>query len=316
MNKKKTLNEETAKLDALIFIDANIFLDFYRLSNNIQLKFLKLINQNKGIIILTSQIMMEYKKNRRSEILRTITNLNSLKSDQKNYPAIIKEEDTKLIRNLEQQIIDIHKQKIEKFKNIYTNPEENDEVFKALNLLENSKSSLFLSENHEESEPIFFRAKNRFLKGYPPRKSDDTSLGDGINWEWIVECSIKTEKDIILVSRDGDYGKKYENKSYLNDWLLHEFKNRTKKNIVLTSDLSEAFDLLKIRGVNEEMREAEHKIDLISKLEELNKVNLLQKNKNEYLLKTLYQALENLREKRNHVGQMDLFANFEDLDDN
>lgn len=109
---------------------------------------------------------------------------------------------------MEQQIIDVHKRKIEMFKNIYINPEENDDVFKALNLLEDSNSLLFLGENHDELEPIFLRAKNRFLKGFPPRKNDDTSLGDGINWEWVVECSIKTGKDIILVSRDGDYGKK------------------------------------------------------------------------------------------------------------
>ena len=83
MDNKKINKGKIEKLDALIFIDANIFLDFYRLSNNIQLKFLKLIDQNKGNIILTSQIMMEYKKDRRSEILRTIANLNSLKSEQK-----------------------------------------------------------------------------------------------------------------------------------------------------------------------------------------------------------------------------------------
>src|SRR5580765_7471463 len=43
----------------------------------------------------------------------------------------------------------------------------------------------------------------------PPRKPNDTSMGDAINWEWIVECAKTLNGSVIIVSRDRDYGVTY-----------------------------------------------------------------------------------------------------------
>src|SRR5437763_1762209 len=69
-------------------------------------------------------------------------------------------------------------------------------------------------------------ARKRFALGYPPRKQNATSLGDSINWEWIVHCAINSDDyhNVLIVSRDSDYGVNYEGEATLNDWLYREFK--------------------------------------------------------------------------------------------
>lgn len=252
MIQSKLKDKNLKKIDALIFIDTNIFLDFYRLTNNLRLDFLKIILDNKDRIILTTQTLMEYQKNRHNIIISTISEFSTYTSSKFNYPSIIRGEDSKVISELVNQIKKKHLQKVETFKEIFSDPTEKDEVFKAMLKLSDENQPFFLDEKHPQNNVIFKLAKKRFLCGYPPRKKDDTSIGDAINWEWIVECSKANESDIIIVSRDGDYGKKLDKDLIMNDWLKYEFKNRSGHNIFLTSELSKAFDMLDVKGINKE----------------------------------------------------------------
>src|SRR6266478_8008958 len=60
-------------MDALIFVDTNILLDFYRIrSGGGGLELLDLIEAHKDILITGSQIEMEYKKNRQQVILEAL----------------------------------------------------------------------------------------------------------------------------------------------------------------------------------------------------------------------------------------------------
>jgi hypothetical protein len=70
-----------------------------------------------------------------------------------------------------------------------------------------------------------------------------------------------TGKNIILVTRDTDFGAIDETDSYLNDWLKQEFKQRvgTRRKLVLTDKLSKAFQILQI-PVTKEMIEEEQKV--------------------------------------------------------
>ena len=53
--------------------------------------------------------------------------------------------------------------------------------------------------------------------GYPLRKQNDISMGDAVNWEWIIECANSGGKDIIIVTRDSDCGCNHDRKFHLND---------------------------------------------------------------------------------------------------
>ena len=97
-------------------------------------------------------------------------------------------------------------------------------------------------------------ALKRFALGYPPRKPNDTSLGDAINWEWIIHCAKQNANNVVIVTRDEDYGRYFQHDFILNDWLSREFKQRVsrKRTITLTNKLSKGLQAAGIRTTKAE----------------------------------------------------------------
>lgn len=255
------------KLDALIFIDTNILLDFYRIRRtDVSLKYLELIEKHKDQLIVTSQVEMEYKKNRQSAILESITEVKKINNVNLSVPAILS--DSKAVEMIKKQKkeIDTQQKKLkEKIEKILTNPNRNDEVFKKLQKVFKYKCDYNLNRENKQRFTIRRLALKRFMLGYPPRKNSDNSIGDAVNWEWIIKCAETSKKHIIIVTRDTDFGAIHENESYLNDWLKQEFKQRIsqQRKLVLTDKLSRAFQYLEI-PVTKEMIEEEEKVIKIS----------------------------------------------------
>lgn len=250
-------------LDALIFIDTNIFLDFYRIrKSDISMKYLEQIENHLDLIITTSQVEMEYKKNRQSVILESIAEIKKIGTVTGNIPAILSNtKAVEMISKSRKEIQTKQKKLKDKIEKILKNPVYNDPVYKSLQKLFKHKSDINLNRENKKRFKIRNLAKKRFLLGYPPRKKSDNSVGDAVNWEWIIACALETGKNIILVTRDSDFGCTYEKESYLNDWLLQEFKQRIsrQRKIILTDKLSKAFQLVKI-PVTQEMIEEENKV--------------------------------------------------------
>jgi predicted nucleic acid-binding protein len=251
------------KLDALIFIDTNIFLDFYRIrKSNVSMKYLEEIEKNKDLIITSSQVEMEYKKNRQNAILESISEVKKINNQSFNTPAILSDSQAVGMINKSKKEIGKQQKKLkERIEKILKNPHRNDPVFKSLQRIFNYKSAYNLDRDNTIRFKIRNLAKKRFLLGYPPRKNTDNSIGDAINWEWIIKCAIDSGKHIILVTRDTDFGPIYDGESYLNDWLDKEFKERVsrKRKLILTDKLSTAFKAVQI-PVSKEMEEEEEQV--------------------------------------------------------
>lgn len=252
------------KLDALIFIDTNIFLDFYRIrKSNVSLKYLEEIEKHFDLIITSSQVEMEFKKNRQSVILESIGEVNKINNVNISVPAILS--DAKAVEMIEKSKKNISKKQKElreRIEKILKNPTYNDPVFKSLQKLFSHKSDINLNRENKLRFTIRNLAKKRFILGYPPRKKTDNSIGDAVNWEWIIRCAQNSGKHIIIVTRDSDFGCVYDNDSHLNDWLKQEFKQRIsqKRKIILTDKLHKAFQLVKIPVTKEMIEEEENVI--------------------------------------------------------
>ena len=97
-----------------------------------------------------------------------------------------------------------------------------------------------LGRDKKERYRIRRKAWKRFILGYPPRKDDETSIGDAINWEWIIDCANRSGCNVVIVTRDSDYGPRFDKKPMVNDWLLQEFRERVtkKRKLLLTDRLS------------------------------------------------------------------------------
>lgn len=165
---------------------------------------------------------------------------------------------SKQIDKKKKEIITQQKKINEKIEKILKNPSGNDPVYQTLQKLFKHDSPYNLDRNKNDRYELRELSRKRFELGYPPRKKDDNSIGDAVNWEWIIKCAISSGLDIILVTRDSDYGAILKNESFLNDWLKQEFKERVgaKRKIILTERLSVAFKAIK-QNVSKEMIDAE-----------------------------------------------------------
>lgn len=296
------------KLDALIFIDTNIFLDFYRIrKSNVSIKYLEEIVKHKHLIITSSQVEMEFKKNRQAVILESISEIKKINNFNINVPAFLS--DAKAVQMIERAKDNIAQKQSElkkRIERILKRPHYNDPVFKSLQKLFAYKSKINLNRENKVRFTIRNLAKKRFFLGYPPRKKNDNSIGDAVNWEWIIKCAEDTGKHILLVTRDSDFGCVYENDSHLNDWLKQEFKQRIsqKRKIILTDKLSKAFQLVEI-PVTKEMIEEEDNVISSS-------IRLNLKEAGERLQQIQFSAIQKaILKAQNQIGK----SNF-DLDDN
>jgi predicted nucleic acid-binding protein len=262
--------KQETKIDAFIFIDTNILLDFYRIRRtDVSMKYLEEIEKHKGIIISTSQVEMEYKKNRQSAILESIGEVKKINNINLSVPAIISDaKAVEMIKKSKKDIDDQQKKLKERIEKILKNPNLNDPVYKILQKVFSHNSPINLNRENKQRFTIRRLALKRFMLGYPPRKSSDNSIGDAINWEWIIKCAETTKKHIIIVTRDTDFGAIHENDSYLNDWLKQEFRQRIsqQRKLILTDKLSKAFKLVEIPVTQEMIDEEENVIKLSSEL--------------------------------------------------
>lgn len=252
----------------LIFIDTNIFLDFYRLGESARRQ-LDAIDKHRGDIITADQVRMEFFKNRQKVIADYLTKFP--KPNRVTIPPILM--DFAPAKNLTASLdagAKHHARVKQKIEQMLAEPARHDMVYKALRRLFENPGPLNLQAGHSRIGEMQGLARDRFALGYPPRKSSDTSYGDAVNWEWIVACAQATPKSqVLIVSRDGDYGVTVGDAMILNDWLKLEFADRVgpKRKIELTQRLTTALKRLEV-PVSAEDEKAETR--LISELAKLN----------------------------------------------
>jgi hypothetical protein len=95
--------------------------------------------------------------------------------------------------------------------------------------------------------------------------SNDTSIGDALNWEWMVECALRNQAELVIVSRDSDYGVVFEDNAYVNDHLRQEFSERVsrKRKLLLYTKLSDALKHFAVPVTPEEEAEEEEIIQIV-----------------------------------------------------
>lgn len=231
----------------LIFIDTNIYLDYYRSDrSDVSITLLDKIYQNRDRIITTSEVEMEYKKNRQREIIGSMGLIKTKDTGSIKIPPLFKTPQLeRSIKAAERNLSRIAEELKERTSKLLESPELNDPVYKVLEKLFRSDDECHLNRDKIVRFTIRRLAKKRFMLGYPPRKDSDLSLVDAINWEWIIYCAKQSTNNVIIVSRDGDYGPS----NTINDWLLQEYKERVSSDriVELTNSLTYAFKLASIK---------------------------------------------------------------------
>ena len=235
-------------IDALLFVDTNVLLDFYRIRNSdVSMRYLNQLEAHKNSLIIGSQIEMEYKKNRQRAIVESLNTFKTPDWGMLSVPALVSDlQAAKIIVSKRKEVNTQYQKVSDKIKKILADPIHHDPVYQSLQRIFKNESDYNLDRESDARFSIRNLARKRFTLGYPPRKQNDTSFGDAVNWEWIVKCSKDSGKHVVIVTRDTDFGAIYEKKSYLNDWLRQEFSERVSKRrkVILTDRLSEGLKYL------------------------------------------------------------------------
>jgi PIN domain len=254
--------EKKKLVNPLIFVDANILLDFYGAPfGNAGLTLLQRINNHHDVIITGDQVEMEFKKNRQRVIRESFGKV-IVSSAQVTLPAfLVGSPEEKELKRLQTEM-DAQANAIKDSVKAMLRDPTSDPVYDVVEALVRADTPFSLSRKKPERTEIRELAEKRFKLGYPPRKSRDTSIGDAINWEWMLHCVDKSQRDLIVVTRDSDYGESVDGQAALNDWLSEEFTDRTegKRNVALTAKLSEAFQAIAVPVSPQEVAEEDELI--------------------------------------------------------
>jgi len=236
-----------SSIKRLLFIDTNIWLDFYRSQNDAGIKLLAHVEAIKDQVIVTYQLESEFKSNRQAVLREGLSNLKppaavsrpNILADAKTSAMI-----SKNIRAAEKGVNALKK----RLQRVISKPTVYDPVFKAAQRIFHRGSPIVLKRENPARHVIRRKAFKRFLHGCPPRKRADTSFGDAFNWEWMIQCAIDQKAELVIVSRDTDYGVTLEKESFINDHLKQEFQERLskKRKILLYDRLTTALKHFKI----------------------------------------------------------------------
>jgi hypothetical protein len=250
--------------EKLLFVDANIWLDFYRARGDAGLSLLKRVEKLSGLIVVSFQLESEFKRNRQVVLLEGMKALPDLPaltrpgmlSDAASTRALGKnlKEAARRVKALKARLI-----------RAMQKPAQYDPVYQSCQRIFHKQDNLCLTLTHEDRHAVRERAARRHALGFPPRKKTDTSMGDAHNWEWMIQCAKCRKADLVIVTRDSDYGIQFENKPYLNDHLAQEFHERVgkRRKLILVNSLSEALKLFSVKVPKREVRaEAEIHRDL------------------------------------------------------
>jgi predicted nucleic acid-binding protein len=180
-----------------LFIDTNVFLSFYHLTSE-DLEELKklvaLIKKRRVQLLLPTQVIREFDRNRDAKIADALRHLRSQTLNFK-FPQLSKEYDKYSdLRDLQRKYEKTHADLLEEIRiDVDARDLAADHLVKTL---------FGLSKKLDSDPEIVASARLRMDLGNPPGKRG--SLGDAINWETLLAADLDSE-DLHFVTEDRDY---------------------------------------------------------------------------------------------------------------
>lgn len=203
-----------------IYIDTNIFIDFYRASKN-PISILDEIKKYSQYLITTSQTINEFHRNRILVLNKAIKDFQK----SSNFQPFC----TSLIQHLPEfnDLIKVCKE-AEKKSLLIINKLE-DAKKRELDSIAVKFDAMFLHPTTIEiplSDQLIKKAHQRKLLGNPPTSNDKITIGDEIIWEALLSG---VTEDLIIVTLDQTYRDNFE-------FLRTEFEKKNNKELLLITD--------------------------------------------------------------------------------
>lgn len=242
-----------------VFIDTNILLDIYHLSGadlEELRKLKKMVEKGKVELLVSKQVIDEFWRNRERVVADAMRKFRESKASAQ-IPNIIRiYPEAKELKEAVDKVNEVVKQLADKARvDIEADTLKSDEVIREI------FSAIKVGA---VSPSLIERAQLRSNVGNPPGKKD--SLGDAINWEWLLEQEIEFwDDELIIISADGDYESELF-KGKLKEYLLREWNDKnTSCELKLEKSLA---DFFKAKFPDIQLAEEIDKIEAIEQLED------------------------------------------------
>lgn len=232
-----------------LFVDANIFLDFYHFSDddlNELRKLVDLMTKGKITLVVTTQIIDEVQRNRDNRVADAYNRFKDSKTDIslpqicKSYPEYNKIKAS--LRELKRLNSDLDSKLTRDIRERTLKADETiNQLFGKANLIDCAK--------------YFEQAKSRYDLGNPPGK--EGSYGDSLNWTTLIG-ELNEGDDLFFVSDDKDYKSPLDEYT-MNSFLINEWKTKKGSEIFFYTKLSDFFSehykdiQLKVEGEKNEL---------------------------------------------------------------
>jgi len=215
-----------------IFIDTNVYLNFYHFSSDDLEELKKLIvaiDSGQIKLFITDQIIQEFRRNRENKIADALKKFNEQKFPNQ-FPQICKgyPEFSSLVESLKS---------FEEAKDKIIQKLNSDILSKSLGG-DNIINELFeKSTVLETDDEIIQSATKRMNLGNPPGKNN--SYGDALNWEALL-ADFPEGEDLYFITDDKDYISPID-ENRLSEFLIEEWKTENSSNIFFFRKLSDFF---------------------------------------------------------------------------
>jgi predicted nucleic acid-binding protein len=242
-----------------VFIDTNILLDIFHLSGpdlEELRKLKKMVEKGKVELLVSTQVVDEFWRNREKVIADAMKLFRESKATAK-VPNIIRiYPEAKQLKSFVDQANDMVKTLIVKA----TADIEND-ALKADKVIRELISAVTVGQITDE---MFVRAQRRVAVGNPPGKPG--SIGDALNWEWLLEQEIEFwDDELVVISGDNDYESELL-KGTPKEFLVREWSSKNVGcSLILEKSLT---DFLLKRFPDIQLAEEVDKLEAIERLEQ------------------------------------------------
>lgn len=215
-----------------LFIDTNIFLQFFEYTNEDLEELRKLlvfIRNNTLRLFCPRNLIDEFKRNREGQISKSLKQLEKIDLKFcfphfcKNYPSFGN------LKKLQKSFVKEHNVLVGALKK-----DISEKTLAADILIIDLLNTCIKLEFTEE---LYQKAKQRMELGNPPGKK--SSIGDRVNWETLLN-SDEILNDLYVISDDGDFFSKL-NKSKPKEFLKDEWMDKKDGNLIVYTNLSSYF---------------------------------------------------------------------------
>lgn len=231
-----------------LFVDTNIYLDFYRGAQD-RLSLFEELKRLKDNLIISEQGYREFQRNRTSQLLNLAAEVKRTSSISIFTTAVVRD----MVEHQEATRLqsEVHKLGKKLKSKIYAMLEPKPGDDPVLDAYENLTKNCTLMKTKEE---LIAKAKIRKILGNPPISPDRHSVGDELLWEELLEFC---DEDLIIVSKDKAFT---ENKKILRD----EFVSiNPGKNLTIVESVSDA--LKSLGAVSDRLEATEAEMDFNAK---------------------------------------------------